>query len=172
MDQTLQKFGGRQLQKFCWVNAAALFAKEWPFKVDAENLCTRAVGFVLRANVAGNTFDGSASIVGIGGDSSRQNGSGTELSELCGYSAKSIFVAFHDVAAARAVNVHVNKAGNRGGVLRADFLRAGGESEIRAGSDGFDFAVANENTGARNFSFWSDGFADVQKGCGHSPFVS
>jgi hypothetical protein len=70
------------------------------------------------------------------------------------------------------MNVDINKAGNGDGVFGTNFRGARGKREIGAWADGLDFAVANENSCAENFSFGSDGFTDVQKSSSHGQFVS
>ena len=63
--------------------------------------------------------------------------------------------AFHYVAAACTVNVDVNKSGDGGLAAGGNLRRPGGQGHILARPDGFDNAVANQDSGIRYFRSWS-----------------
>ena len=167
VEELLEEIGGGRLEKFGAVDTTSLFAEEGAFEVKAENFGARVRRFVLRRDVARDAFDGAQSVIGRRGNGGGEEGSGAELGDFSGDGGEGFVVAFHNVAAAGAVDVDVDETGDGGGIFGADFLCAGRKSDAGAIADGFNCAVADENAGGGNFSFGSDGFADVEKSSGH-----
>jgi len=59
--------------------------------------------------------------------------------------------AFHYIAPARSVDVHVDKAWNRGLLGRQNFQGSNGQAHSLAGPDSFDYAIANQDSCINDF---------------------
>ena len=60
--------------------------------------------------------------------------------------------ALHDIVATRAVDVNVDKAGNRGEMSGIHLFGAGGDTHALTRADCFDHTIANKDARVRNFT--------------------
>jgi len=130
------------------------------------------IGLVLAGNVAGDAFRAAADGFGAGGDRGGDKGSGAMRGDHARHGFERVLGGFHDVMAPRAVNVHIEEAGDGDFVRGDDFARARGQGHRAARPDGFDYAVAKENRGIGNFRGRSEGTGNLKKSCEHGELLS
>src|SRR5258705_6318709 len=138
------------------MNPAAFLAEKWTLEVDAKYFGAEIAGFKLLRNVFGDAFDCVKSVLGGSSHRRRHNGCGSMLRDLFRNSGKGFARSFHHVPATRAMDVHINEAGNRGGILGAEFLGAGGEFQVSSFADTLNFAIPNQDRGVADFGGLGD----------------
>src|SRR5690349_18735946 len=129
--------------------------------MNAQNLGARVRCRMLRGDVLRHAFDGAAGVISAGSDGRGEQRSGAKSCDSGGYGGQCVVIALHEVAAAGSMDVHVNKAGDGGAIESLNFVSAAGQSQSGTRGYGFNFTVANNDSGVGNFSFRCDGFGDV-----------
>src|SRR5258708_27814228 len=136
------------------MNPAAFLAEKWTLEVDAKYFGAEIAGFKLLRNVFGDAFDCVKSVLGGSSHRRRHNGCGSMLRDLFRDSGKGFARSFHHVPATRAMDVHINEAWNRGGILAAEFLGAAGEFQVSSFAATLNFAIPNQDPGSSDFGGW------------------
>jgi len=87
--------------------------------------------------------------------------------QRAGYHAHSFTGAFHNIVTTSTMDVHIEEAGNGGGVDGRNFLGPRREGHIVARADGLNNTIANENAGAGYFGCRSESARSVKQKCAH-----
>ena len=134
------------------MHAAPDLAQKWSFKMYAQHLRARFVGFMLRGDIFGDALAAAANIIRAGGYGSGHERSGAVTSNGFGDNAQGFRRAFHHIASACAMDVHVNESGNGGFIGGVDFSGIVRDAHSFARADQFDDAIAHEYPGIGDFT--------------------
>src|ERR1700688_220254 len=107
------------------MHTAPDLAQKWSFKMYAQHLRARFVRLMLGGDVFGDAFAAAANIVGAGGYCGGHERSSAAPSDGLGDNAQCFRRAFHYIASAGAVDVHVDESGNGGFISGGDFREIG-----------------------------------------------
>ena len=98
-------------------------ADERAFEVQPQDFRSRVAAFVLLTDVLRDAFDTAHGIIRVRCDGGGYHRCGSMPGHRAGHRGQGLGAALHHVVPARAVNVHVDKAGHRDFVERGYFLR-------------------------------------------------
>src|SRR5260370_3615873 len=153
------------------MNSAALLVEKGSLEMDAQDRRAWFLRFALLSDEPGVSLDGTKSLVRAGGYGGGNERRGAIFRDLTGDGAQRGVSALHDVVAAGAMDMHVNKSGNGCLVGRANFLRPGGQSHPRARPHGLNHAFANQDARIVNFCCRSERAADGHEKGRHSSTI-
>src|ERR1700675_726216 len=171
-DKPGQQFRRRRPKPLGGMHAAPDLAQKWSFEMYAQHLRARFVGFMLRGDIFGNALAAAANIICAGGYRGGHERSGAVTSDGPGDNAQRLRGAFHHIAPAGAVDVHVDESGNGGFVGSVDFSSIVRDVHPFARADKFDDAVAHEYSGIRDFARGRQRPFGVNQSCSHGSSTS
>ncbi len=154
------------------MNAAALFADEWPLEMDPQDFCAGFLRFVLLGDVTRNSFDRAEGLIRAGRYCGGYERRGAILRDFAGDGAQRGTGSFHDIVTAGPVDMQIDEAGNGGLVGCENFLGPCRQGHARPRSDGFDEIFANQDPRVVDFSRRRQGPASMNENGWHGSTTS